>query len=104
MSIDYAAIALRLGWEITPVSMYDEEDVDGWQWDAPDGQEYFEIGIHEEPPECPDDIKENLLNAELARLRAIEAAARKVVEANSNDAPGVWVAISNLQATLEAKP
>ena len=40
-------------WEVTAVYLYDEEAVEGWRWDGPDGEEYYSIGVHSEPPPLP---------------------------------------------------
>lgn len=34
----------------TPVSLYDEEAIEGWRWTHPDGREWEEIGDHGAPP------------------------------------------------------
>lgn len=36
--------ALAAGWEAEPVSLYDEECVEGWRWTSPTGKEFTCIG------------------------------------------------------------
>lgn len=45
---------IALGWEVSKVSLYDEEGIEGWRWTAPDGKEYCEVGSWDEPPPLPD--------------------------------------------------
>jgi len=46
------AITFR-GWTVRPVSLYDEEGVEGWLWTEPNGTEHAEIGDHSELPTWP---------------------------------------------------
>lgn len=46
------------GWEAHPVSLYDEEGVEGWRWEGPDGEEIFVIGPWHEQPPAPDTEEE----------------------------------------------
>ena len=48
-----AAAALHSGWSVNPVSLYDEEGVEGWEWFAPDGAEFEIVGNHDDPPPWP---------------------------------------------------
>lgn len=52
---------LDAGWEVWPVSCYDEEGVEGWQWHAPEGHplhldELVEIGGWDEAPPLPEEL------------------------------------------------
>lgn len=50
------AALLAHGWTVEMCSMYDEEGVDGWRWEAPDGEEFYVSGVHEDGPVAPDDL------------------------------------------------
>lgn len=60
---DYAELARSKGWEIYTTYLYDDEDVEGWRWVSPDGEEHDEIGPHDEPPSVSDHIKEILIGS-----------------------------------------
>ena len=45
---------LDAGWQVTAVSLYDEEGIEGWMWEAPNGDEHTETGVWDEPPTIPD--------------------------------------------------
>lgn len=45
------------GWTVSKVSLYDEEGVEGWRWDGPNGEEYSEVGAWDEPPVIPDALQ-----------------------------------------------
>ena len=40
----------RDGWTAEPTSLYDEEGVEGWRFDGPDGEEIGIIGDWTDPP------------------------------------------------------
>ena len=42
--------ALRQGWSVDKVILYDEEAIEGWQWTDPQGREYHSIGDHNQVP------------------------------------------------------
>ncbi len=45
------------GWTATPVSCYDEEGVEGWRWESPDGEtEYTVMGDWSDDPPVPDEL------------------------------------------------
>jgi hypothetical protein len=46
------------GWTVRPVSMYDEEGVEGWEWTSPDDREYVVMGDWNEPPPLPPQFEE----------------------------------------------
>jgi hypothetical protein len=48
--------ALKNGWEVDQVSLYDEEGVEGWCWTSPDGNEYYEVGDWYSTPEVPEEV------------------------------------------------
>lgn len=48
------------GFTVDRVSLYDGEGVEGWRWEAPNGQEFYVIGEWDEPPAIPDELKEYL--------------------------------------------
>ncbi len=50
------AMLLLNNWSVSPVSMYDEEGVEGWHWESPTGEDYYEMGGWDELPEMNDDI------------------------------------------------
>lgn len=52
------AMMKALGWELSKVSMYDEEGVEGWRWTDPAGVDHDVMGDWQEPPVLPDDIRE----------------------------------------------
>ena len=47
-------VALRDGWEVNMVSLYDEEGVEGWRWLGPGGEEIAVVGSWEALPPIPD--------------------------------------------------
>lgn len=55
----YAA-ALTGDWTVYPVSLYDEEGVEGWRWVSPRNEEWTEIGDWGEPPAIPDEVRDLL--------------------------------------------
>lgn len=58
--IDEYKIALYVlshGGSVVNRSFYDEEGVEGWEWEY-DGHEYNEIGSWEDSPPIPDDLIE----------------------------------------------
>jgi hypothetical protein len=54
--------ALLLGWSIEPVSLYDEEGVEGWCWTTPAGQHgqsaWTESGSWTKPAPVPEEVSE----------------------------------------------
>ncbi len=55
---DKALLALfKAGWSAEKVSLYDEEAVDGWRWEHPDGREYSVIGDHGGDPVIPAELE-----------------------------------------------
>lgn len=47
---------LGSGWTVEKTSLYDEEDVEGWKWTAPNGEEFSVVGSWDEPPPMPEHI------------------------------------------------
>jgi hypothetical protein len=43
------------GWSVKPASFYDEEGVEGWIWTDQHGNEYDELGMHDDLPRWPED-------------------------------------------------
>lgn len=43
------------GWSVSPMSMYDEEGIEGWRWDKGE-REYYETGFWDEPPTVPQEL------------------------------------------------
>lgn len=41
---EVAALALQSGWSCMPVSLYDEDGIEGWQWTSPYGHEFTVVG------------------------------------------------------------
>ncbi len=56
------------GWEVDTALLYDEEGVEGWRWKDSAGNEYYEIGGHDETPEMPEEV-ELLADEIIARLK-----------------------------------
>lgn len=48
--------ALLKGWSVEPVSLYDEEGVEGWRWTSPEGYEYSTVGDWSDDPSIPDEV------------------------------------------------
>lgn len=56
------AVAVASECEIFKASLYDEEGVEGWRWDHPDGRHWYGMGVWEnDPPLHP--LVENALDA-----------------------------------------
>lgn len=48
---DVFTAAMKNGWAVEPMSLYDEEGVDGWLWTSPEGNEYTEVAFSSNPAE-----------------------------------------------------
>ena len=44
------------GWEFSAVSLYDEEGVEGWHWESPKGEDFYEMGDWDDPAEIPEEV------------------------------------------------
>ena len=44
------------GWEFSAVSLYDEEGVEGWHWESPKGDDFYEMGDWNSPAEIPEEV------------------------------------------------
>ncbi len=54
------AQALAAGWSYQPVSLYDEEGVEGFRWDGPGGEELVSFAVGGDwrnGPEVPDQLR-----------------------------------------------
>jgi hypothetical protein len=58
------------GWTIDPVSLFDDEGVEGWRVVAPDGKEWTAIGSWQGPPVIEDEAREKMAAA-LALVKGI---------------------------------
>ncbi len=55
------AWALHEGYTVTAASWYDEEGVEAWEWEDPEGREVGgEFGDHSDLPSMPDELFERL--------------------------------------------
>jgi len=52
----------KYDWEVTRISLYDEEGIEGWKWTEPDGTEHYESGDWDALPTWPDSANKSLLN------------------------------------------
>jgi hypothetical protein len=44
------------GWVYTARLLYDEEGIEGWEWQGPGGEEFTVIGDHNSPPALPEEL------------------------------------------------
>lgn len=46
--------------DICPISLYDEEGVEGWMWWLENNESFYEIGPWNEPPVMPEELFKRL--------------------------------------------
>lgn len=58
-------LALAQGWQVEPVSLYDEEGVEGWLWTSPGGSEEIVTAMSSEYPIVPLTLYNKIIQGEI---------------------------------------
>jgi hypothetical protein len=75
--------AVAAGWSYTPVSLYDEEGIDGFRWDGPNGEEFYGLSVSGDwssGPAVPDEVRGLFDAAFAASQERAKAAHRDFVD------------------------
>lgn len=54
-------IAISGGWTVEKTSLYDDEGVEGWEWESPSGENFRVSGVWDDGPALDSDVRDAIL-------------------------------------------